>query len=263
MSWKTVSQAFAAAVVGVAIFEAGRMSAYRDFLHVGGELTVASSSEPLRQPRIFEMTTRPRPAPATSAATGEVVQASSGKTEFRRKKHADPPLAARDKEIVTASELLVEKGDYETARRLAASAVKTSRREVREAAVAMLGWFGKMTIAELTPFLADSDDGVAMEAAAHWKRIFANECNEREKLEVAALVMNRLTSETMLDDLGVEDMFNEVDEVAAVEVLIGVIKTGTPAGVKLAKTAYDTVTGEEWKDEASARQWMKENAEGV
>lgn len=258
MTWRTIGQTAVAAVVGAGIFEAGRIVALFEML--GADRAAVVDSTPLERPRrIGEPVAHKAVAKANPPAEGS--KSAEDKGEPRRKKYADPPLAARDSEFIAATELTVRNGDYQAARALGEKAAKSSRREVREAAVRMLAWFGRLGIAELTPFLADGDDGVAMDAAAEWKRIFANECNDRERLEVAALVMNRLTSEAMLEELGVEDMFNEVDdESAAVASLIGIIKAGNPAGVKVAKAAYDTVTGEAWKDEATARKWMKENA---
>lgn len=256
MNWKAFNQVALAAVVGAGIFQAGRIVAIREFLNGGYEPAPADDvsaggliAEPKEMPK------------ATVAQAPKAEEKDSSVRPFKRKKFSDPPLAMKDKELVAACERAVQNGDFDSARKLAAVAAKATRSEVREAAVSMLGWFGKRTIAELTPFLADKDEGVSMEASAHWKRIFANECNDSERLDVAELVMNRLTSETMLDELGVEDMFNEVEnENAAVEKLIAIIKTGNPVGVKVAKSAYDTVTGEEWKDEESARKWMKENS---
>lgn len=253
MNWRTIGQFSAAAVIGVGIFEAGRIAAFCEMSADAVRLAQDESDAPLDLPRRIAEPSR-KAAKATSPA--------KPKPAVSRKKYADPPLSARDEEFISATELTMQNNDIQAARQMGEMAVKSTRPEVRLAAVRMIAWFGPRTIAELTPYLADADEGVAMEAAAEWKRIFANECNDREKLDVAALVMNRLTSETMLDELGVENVFNEVDdEGAAVEVLIGVIKTGTPAGVKFAKNAYDTVTGEAWKDEPAARKWIGENAD--
>lgn len=260
MNWRTIGQMAVAAVVGAGIFEAGRIAAFREMLHADeaalSEMPDGGAAE--RPKLIAEQVVRPVPV----SVEPEEPVAKPQQVEFTRKKYADPPLAAPDVEFIGATETAVERGDYQAARQLGREATKSARAEVRAAAVRMLAWFGKLGIAELTPYLADGDDGVALEASAEWKRIFANECSDRDRLEVAALVMNRLTSEKMLDELGVEDIFDEVeDETAAVESLIGIIRTGNPAGVKVAKSAYDTVTGEEWKDEDAARKWIRENAD--
>lgn len=256
MNWRMIGQLSAAAVVGAGIFEAGRIAAFCEMSADTDRLALDESDAPLDLPRRIA-----EPSRKAEKQVAKTTSPAKPKPAVSRKKYADPPLSARDEEFISATELTMQNNDIQTARQLGEKAVRSSRPEVRLAAVRMIAWFGPRTIAELTPYLADADEGVAMEAAAEWKRIFANECNDREKLDVAALVMNRLTSETMLDELGVEDVFNEVDdEGAAVEVLIGVIKTGTPAGVKFAKNAYDTVTGEAWKGESAARKWIGENA---
>ena len=256
MNWRVIGQLSVAAIVGAGLFEAGRIAAFCEMSADDIRLAQDESDAPLDLPRRIG---EPRKEARQVAKADSPVQPKAGPS---RKKYADPPLAARAEEFISATELTMQNNDIQAARQLGEKAAKATRPEVRLAAVRMIAWFGRKAIAELTPFLADADESVAMEAAAEWKRIFANECSDREKLDVAALVMNRLTSETMLDELGVEDVFNEVDdEGAAVEVLIGVIKTGTPAGVKFAKNAYDTVTGEAWKSESAARKWIGENVD--
>lgn len=266
MTWRFTAQLATAAIVGAVLFEAGRITAFQDVLHADDAL-LARMSDTGELPRQGLIDEPDAPAPTHARADGEKSAASKAKKpsapkSFKRKKYADPPLAEQDKAFVASTEAVVESGDFEMARKLAKSAKKSTRAEVRSAAVRMLAWFGRLGIAELTPYLADADDVVAMEAAAEWKRIFANECNDGERLRVAALALNSLTSAALLEDLGVEDVFNEVDdENAAVAMLVEVVKTGTPAGIKVAKSAYETVTGERWTDEVAARKWMKENAE--
>lgn len=256
MNWRMIGQFSAAAIIGAGIFEAGRIAAFCEMSADVSRLAQDEADAPLDLPR--RIGEPPRKAKKTVA---KKTSHATPKAAPSRKKYADPPLAARDEEFISAAELTAQNNDIQAARQLGEKAAKATRPEVRLAAVRMIAWFGRKAIAELTPFLADTDEAVAMEAAAEWKRIFANECNDQEKLDVAALVMNRLTSETMLDELGVEGAFNEVnDEGAAVEALIGIIRTGTPAGVKFAKSAYDTVTGEAWKSESAARKWIRRNA---
>ena len=254
MNWRTVTQLSVAAIVGAVIFESGRIVAMRDYLHAELPAEDTSDVDVTRPARIAEAarpTVSKKPVP-------EAV--SVQKPEFKRKKYADLPLAPQDQEIVSATELIVNNEDINAALNLAPKVAKASRTEVRMAAVEMLSWFGKKAIAELTPYLADRDEGVAMEAAAQWKRIFANECDDAEKLSMAELVLNRLTSDSMLEDLDLDDMFNDVDERAAVETIIAVIRKGNAAGVRRVKAAYETITGETWKDEATARKWVNENA---
>lgn len=254
MNWRTVTQLSVAAIVGAVIFESGRIVAMRDYLHADLAVEDSSDVDVTRPARIAEAV---RPTVAKKSASEA---ASVKEPEFKRKKFADPPLTPKDQEMIAVTELIVNNEDINAALNLAPKAAKSSRSEVREAAVRMIAWFGKKAIAELTPYLADRDEGVAMEAAAQWKRIFANECDDAEKLSMAELVLNRLTSDSMLEDLDLDDMFNDVDERAAVETIIAVIRKGNAAGVKRVKAAYETITGETWKDEATARKWVNENA---
>lgn len=257
MNWKLAIQLSAAAIVGAGIFEAGRVVALREYLRTDYEQYAPADDGPLPGPaRIRDV----QPSFAKKSSAGGAVEKT---VPGKRKKYADPPLIPRDQEMIATAERITSQNDLVGARALAQVAAKSSRREVREAAVAMLAWFGKKAIAELTPFLSDKDEDVAMEASAHWRRIFANECDDTEKLSIAALVLNRVRSSEMLDDLGIEDMFNAVDEKAAVETIISVIKEGNSPGVKVAKSAYSTVTGKKWKGEETARHWMETQAADV
>lgn len=259
MSWKTVIQVSVAAIVGAGIFQVGRMTAIREFLYSDYE---GPGLIPDAKPHSEMIHTK---APAKKSSAQRQVEATPQKAEVevpktKRKKYADPPLIPRDREMVALAETLATKNDLTNALSFAQSALRASRPEVREAAVTMLAWFGKKAIAELTPFLSDKNENVALEASTQWRRIFSNECTDDEKVAISSLVLNKITNYELLEELGIEDMFNQIDEKKAVEAMISVIKGGNAAGVKLVKSSYETVTGSPWKDEETARRWMATKA---
>lgn len=139
-------------------------------------------------------------------------------------------------------------------------ALRCPDREIRQAMVDTLGWFGKAALPELTPFLADPDEDVRENAQSEWSMAIADIENDAEKIGTVELAMNILDDEDFLDDISGE--YIGIDEKLAVESLMRIIAAnGSANGVAKAKETYEFVTGDEWKDEAEARRWIREEYE--
>lgn len=142
----------------------------------------------------------------------------------------------------------------------APEALKCRVPEIRQAMVDTLGWFGKKSLPELTPFLADPDEDVCESAMNEWTSAVADIDDEAEKIGTVEMAMKVLTDEDALDDISSE--YIGVDEKLAVESLLRIIEGGGSAnGIAKASETYEFVTGDEFEGRAAAEKWIAEEYE--
>lgn len=144
-----------------------------------------------------------------------------------------------EREMTAAEEKLVEfahdmagAGDVAAARKFAAEQLKAEHPKVREAAVFALANCGEPCLAELTPFMADADEGVRIEATSAWRAEWFAMPNDALKADAAVAVMCVLDDESELEPIAAELMkFRRETALAA---LGAVLEQGTPSGRALA-----------------------------
>lgn len=130
--------------------------------------------------------------------------------------------------------------------------------DIRSQAVDALNWFGVRAISNLTPFLADPDEGVASDARFAWEAGLSEIEDDDIKRSFLETAMSMISDREMLDSIAMN--FNEMeDQGAAVESLVKIIDEGDEAGKAAAQEAYEFITGESWSDRATALKWASEN----
>lgn len=165
-----------------------------------------------------------------------------------------------EKQLAKDIEKALDDENLEAALACAAGAFKSKDKEIRQAMVDTLGWFGGKAIPELTPFLADPDEDVRGSAQSEWSMAISNIEDDKEKIPIVEMAMNVLSDEDFLEDISGE--YIGVDEKLAVESLVRIISSnGSAQGVAKAKETYEFVTGDEWKDAAEAERWLREEYE--
>lgn len=166
------------------------------------------------------------------------------------------PYPPSEQKIMSAAAAAIEHDDLEAARGLAAKALASGNKELREAVVDALGWFGASAMAELTPFMSDPDGDVAEAACSHWKDALQEIDDDGVKAGVIEISAKALKDKDMLEDVANELI--GIDELAAIQVIVNVIEAGG-AAADAVREVYDTITGEEWSDIDAAEAWLQEN----
>lgn len=166
------------------------------------------------------------------------------------------PYPKADQRVMAAAAAAVDDDDLEGARSLAGAALASSNRDLREAVVDALGWFGEDTMMELVPFLSDPDEEIAEAAQSHWMDGLQQMEDDGAKAGVIEVTLKALKNKDMMEDVANELI--GIDELAAVQVVVNMIEEGGEA-VAAAKEVYNSITGEDWKDVDAAEAWLQEN----
>jgi len=154
-----------------------------------------------------------------------------------------------EREMTEAEEKLVEfakdiagEQDAKAARRFASEQLNAVHPKVREAAVYALANCGEPCLAELTPFMADADEGVRIEANVAWQSEWFAMPDDALKAESAVAVMCVLNDEAALEPIAAELM--KFKRETALEALAVAIEQGTPAGRKVASRITEALGGQ-------------------
>jgi len=167
-------------------------------------------------------------------------------------------LSAEDQEIVDlAGELLCET-DLETAADVTEAALKSKDPRARLAAVEMLSAMGDVGLADLGEFLSDSHPEVANLAADRWELGVQDVVHDVERTALVKVGLLAITDADQLQSM-VGTLQMTSDESLIIRTVEDVIRDGSKAQRDAVKVAYENLTGEPWKDEATAEAWLKEN----
>ena len=166
------------------------------------------------------------------------------------------PYPEEDQNVMALAAAAVENDDMVGARALAEAALSSGNRDLREAVVEALGWFGEDTMVELVPFLSDPDESIAETARSHWMDGLQQIKDDGMKAGVIEMTLKAITNKDMIEDVANELI--GIDELAAVQVVVDVIESGG-AAVRAAKEVYNSITGDDWKDVDAAEAWLQEN----
>lgn len=170
----------------------------------------------------------------------------------------DPSLPRVERNALRGLRGALRDDNAAAAARYAVQLRDSASAEVRSEAVQALGWFGNKTLSELTGFLSDPDESVASDARTAWERSLSEIEDDAVKLQYIEVAMSSIENADMLDSISMN--LNQVsDEGAAVEAMIRIIESGTPAGSAKAREAYKFMTGEEWRGRGPALQWVSEH----
>ena len=173
----------------------------------------------------------------------------------------EPELPPDERRLAERIEKALDEENLAEALACAGAAYASKNVEIRSAMVETLGWFGHKAIAELTPFMADSDEDVAESARDEWTDALSDIDDETERISVAELAMKTMIDEEALEIIA--DEYIGVDEKLAVESLVRIIEGGeaTEKSVEKAKETYEFVTGDEYENQAAAEKWIAEEYE--
>lgn len=166
------------------------------------------------------------------------------------------PYPPSDQKIMAAAAAAIDNDDLKAALGLADKALASGNKELREAVVDALGWFGVEAMAELTPFMSDPDKDVADAASSRWKDALQEIDDDGVKAGVIEMSAMAIKDKDMLEDVANELV--GIDELAAIQVIVNVIETGG-AAADAVREVYDLITGEEWSDIDAAESWLQEN----
>ena len=161
-----------------------------------------------------------------------------------------------DQVVMAAAAAAIENDDLKSALELAKTALISDNRDLREAVVDALGWFGAQALTELLPFMADPDSEVAESAQSNWLGALQELSDDGMKAGIIEMTVKVLKDKDVMENVANELI--GMDELAAVQVIANLVEEGGEAAT-VAKEVYDTITGEEWKDVDAAELWLQEN----
>ena len=167
------------------------------------------------------------------------------------------PYSEADQKIMAAADAAIDEDDLDLARSLAEQALVSDNKELREMVVDALGWFGEEAMSELTPFMSDPDEDVAEQATSHWKDALQEVSDDGTKAGIVELSLNALKNKEILEDVANELM--DIDELAALQVIVNVMEGGNDAATEALREVYDSITGEEWTGVDAAENWLQKN----
>jgi len=137
-------------------------------------------------------------------------------------------LSAAEEALVIQAKEFAANHDVASARAFAAAQQSAAAPQVREAAVFALANCGEPCLAELTPYLADQDEGVRTEAMSAWRAEWFAMPNDADKAEAGAAIMCVVNDNAALEPIAAELM--KFDRDTALEALSAVLENGTEAG---------------------------------
>lgn len=166
------------------------------------------------------------------------------------------PFPQADQEIMTRLDAAFEKDSIAEIRALAEMALASKTPEVRANVVRTLGWYGKKSLVEMTPFLSDKDGEVSELAHDEWMSALQEMDEDSSKAAVIEMTLRALSDKDMIEDVAGELV--GLDELAAIQVIVNIMETGGSA-VPYVAEVYDTITGDEWTSIDDAEAWLQEN----
>jgi len=159
---------------------------------------------------------------------------------LKRQKPEREPTEA-EQALVTSAHEIAAAEDVAKARAFAAKHFAAEHPKVREAVVFALANCGTSCLAELTPFMADPDEGVRIEAQSAWQNELSQLKDPQLKVDAIVAVMCVLNDEQVLEPI-VQQLVG-MDRLVLAEVVKVVAANGTEAGknqvVRLAEAHGD------------------------
>lgn len=171
----------------------------------------------------------------------------------------DDDMSPEDRKRMDAISEAMEDDNFAAVTALIADVQTSTNAEVRSELVDALGSFGKKSLVELLPFMADPDPDVAENARDQWTMALGDVASERKKCKYIESAMSILTDEDALDSMMTE--LTDCDERLAIQTIVNIVASGTPKAVAAAKEQYEFITGDEYTDIAAAEAWLQENYE--
>lgn len=172
----------------------------------------------------------------------------------------DREFTVEEREILEVADEAVSDADLETAKDLAAEALKSEDPRIRLRAVEALTEFGEAGLPEMADFLTDGHEEVANLAADRFELGVQEIEDDTERVAVAKLGLLTVEDEDKLCSLA-GTLRLATDSKLVISALADVIRDGSKMQADAAKEAYQEETGEEWKGVEAADKWLQENYE--
>lgn len=199
-------------------------------------------------------TSRPKPK---KGVVGRPNSFAAGNPDGVYRDSDGKPYPEPDQKIMAAADAAIDEDDLDLARSLAEQALASNNKELREMVVDALGWFGEEAMSELTPFMSDPDEDVAEQATSHWKDALQEVSDDGTKAGIVEMSLGALKNKEILEDVANELM--DIDELAALQVIVNVMEGGNDAATDALREVYDSITGEEWAGVDAAEAWLQKN----
>ena len=200
---------------------------------------------------------RARPRPSTREASPRTAAAGGERRVGRMTPDELKDLSPQDRECVTAMQSALDAEDYRALIPLVTTAAKSASSDVRAQAVEALQWFGKKALAELTMFMADSDDDVRATACDAWTSALSEIEEPALKGKLVVSAMEVLTDADQLESMIME--INDLPNSAQMDILTRLIEGGNKVAAEVAREHYEFVTGEPYESRDAAQKWLQEN----
>ncbi len=200
---------------------------------------------------------RARPRPSTREASPRTAAAGGERRVGRMTPDELKDLSPQDRECVTAMQSALDAEDYRALIPLVTAAARSANADVRHRAVEALQWFDRKALAELTMFMADSDDDVRSTACDAWTAALSQVEDAEEKGALVASAMEVLTDSDQLESMVME--INDLPNSAQMDILTRLIEGGNKAAAEVAREHYEFLTSEPYEGIDAARKWLQEN----
>ncbi|MBQ6914194.1 MAG: hypothetical protein IJQ65_00615 [Kiritimatiellae bacterium] len=159
----------------------------------------------------------------------------------------------------------------------AAAAAASSNPSVRMRAVDAFSWVGKDALTEMTPMMADANEGVAEQAIEGVQQALLDVDDANDRFQLATAYMSTFSANedalSMLNGISsgaalelVDPASDSPSDVAAaqknreffVETVNALLEGGEGKCVEQARILYEDVTGSRWIDAAEASRWAQD-----
>lgn len=164
-------------------------------------------------------------------------------------------LTAEQRKMISDIRSALDDNDKAKVLAFARLAAKSPSSTVRMAAVEAAGWFGDDALPELTEFLADADEDVAMEALNQWEEAIRECEDEAEIIQKTMLGMMAIKDESACDYLSM-NFIKSGEPQLAVEAITELMAGSNEACKGPAKEAYEWITDNPWTNASDAKDWI-------
>ncbi|MCQ2389789.1 MAG: hypothetical protein MJ240_00070 [Kiritimatiellae bacterium] len=160
---------------------------------------------------------------------------------------------------VSDLENAVEKEDFQEALSYVEKLKNSKNAVVRLRCVESIGWFGKKSVRALMPFLLDRDEDVRSEAQDQWDSAINDIEDEHEKGVLIEETMMLVRDREVMESISFQ--LNDLRPTLSIDIIVHLIASSNGVARAAAKEAYEYVTGDDWKNVATAQKWLEENQE--
>lgn len=167
-----------------------------------------------------------------------------------------PEMTEAEKVMLDDLTRILKEEDGEAAIRVMADVKKQNNASLREEYLKVAGWLGPQMLPEITEFIGDKDENVALEARTQWIDCLYRTEDPAEKAELVRYALTELNQQE-LAGFAAEEL-NDLPRESALDVVLDGLINGTVAGQAAARTAYEIIVGDKYTTAAAARQKIGE-----